>query len=141
MCYQSYSFQNKRVSLASKVLAVCAVLVAVAGQARGVSFVTRQEFNVGVNPASVAVGDFNGDGRLDLAVANEGTFPLYADGSVSVLLGNGDGSFQEPRNVGAGTVPRSVAVGDFNGDGVLDLAVANQSSADVSVLLGNDDGS
>jgi hypothetical protein len=80
------------------------------------------------------VGDFNGDGLLDLAVANYGPSP-----SVSVLLGNGDGTFQTARNFAAGGYPRSVAVGDFNGDGVLDLAVANPF-ANVSVLLGNGDG-
>src|SRR6516165_8851187 len=61
--------------------------------------------------------------------------------NVSVLLGNGDGSFQAARNFGAGFSPDSVAVGDFNGDGVADLAVANGSSANVSVLVGNGDGS
>jgi len=50
---------------------MCNVLVAAPAQARGVSFITRQEFGVGVNPASVAIGDFNGDALLDLAVANE----------------------------------------------------------------------
>jgi len=56
-------------------------------------------------------------------------------------LGNGDGSFQAPRNFAAGNTPISIAVSDFNGDGWLDLAVANQHSDDVSVLLGNGDGS
>src|SRR5262249_57760912 len=84
---------------------------------------------------SVAVGDFNGDGVLDLAVANGG----YND--VSVLLGNGDGRFEVARSFGTGSCPISVAEGDFDGDGVLDLAVANYSSNTVSVLLGNGDGS
>jgi hypothetical protein len=60
--------------------------------------------------------------------------------NVSVLLGNGDGTFQAARNFGVGSYPLSVAVGDFNGDGVPDLAVANASSNNVSVLLGNGDG-
>jgi hypothetical protein len=64
-------------------------------------------------------------------VANAGS------NTVSVLLGNGDGSFQAARSFGAGSGPRSVAVGDFNGDGRLDLAVANQNSNDVSVLINN----
>ena len=67
----------------------------------------------------VAVGDFNGDGKLDLVTANAG-----AD-DVSVLLGNGNGTFQAPTNIGIGSNPQSVAVGDFNGDGKLDLAVAD----------------
>src|SRR5260370_41205654 len=57
--------------------------------------------------------------------------------NVSVLLGNGDGSFQAPQNFGAGGGPVSVAVGDFNGGGEPDLAVANVSSNNVSVLFNN----
>jgi len=76
----------------------------------------------------VAVGDFNGDGKLDLAVADS-NYP----GSISVLLGKGDGSFQKAVSFGAGTGPTSVAVGDFNGDGRSDLAVTDSSS--VSILL------
>src|SRR5262249_42858225 len=97
-------------------------------------------FGAGTNTVSVAVGDFNGDGVQDLAVANVVTLPNSFDSSVSVLLGNGDGTFQSAVNFGAGRAPVSVAVGDFNGDGVQDLAVANAVSNDVSVLLGNGDG-
>jgi hypothetical protein len=78
----------------------------------------------------VAVGDFNGDGIPDLAVAN--------GSAVSVLLGNGDGTFQAPVSYAAGIGPIFVAAGDFNGDGKLDLAVA--ISGGVRVLLGNGDG-
>jgi hypothetical protein len=77
-------------------------------------------FDAGSRPISVAVGDFNGDGKLDLAVANLGS------NDVSVLLGNGDGSFQAPRNFPTGLEPRSVAVGDFNGDGKVDLEAVQQ---------------
>ncbi len=83
---------------------------------------------------SVAVGDFNADGKADLAVANN------SSSNVSVLLGNGDGTFQAAVNYATGPIPRSVVVGDFNGDGKTDLAVANNSSSTVSVLLGNGDG-
>ena len=93
--------------------------------------------HAGSNPTSAAVGDFNGDGKLDLAVANAGSK------NVSVLLGNGDGTFKAPVNFGA-PGPQSVAVGDFNGDGKLDLAVANYGGygnvASVSVLFGNGNG-
>ncbi len=89
---------------------------------------------------SVAVGDFNGDGIQDLAVANYGA----SSGSVSILLGNGDGTFQPPRNFSSGAESDFVAVGDVNGDGIPDLVVANENaggSGGVSVLLGNGDGS
>ena len=99
------------------------------------SFQAAKGLTAGGNPSSVVVGDFNGDGVPDLAVANTGS------NNVSVLLGNGDGSFRAARTFSAGTNPRSVAVGDFNGDGVPDLAVANTGSNNVSVLLGNGDGS
>jgi len=81
----------------------------------------------------VAVGDFKGDKKLDLVVAN-------GDGGVSVLLGNGDGSFQAPVSYPASSEPRALVVGDFNGDGKLDLVVANGDGG-VRVLLGNGDGS
>src|SRR5206468_6958219 len=93
---------------------------------------------------TVAVGDFNGDGRLDLVVSNAGV------NTVSVLLGNGDGTFQPARSFAAGPNPTSVVAGDFNGDGKLDLAIADYGSNDdsnsttvattVSVLLGKGDG-
>ena len=94
-------------------------------------------FGAGTNPSSVAVGDFNGDGKLDLAVANEG------GNNVSILLGNGNGTFKAAVNYGTGTAPGAVAVGDFNGDGKLDLVVGGVESDNVSVvsvLLGNGDG-
>src|SRR5437762_5743983 len=82
----------------------------------------------GAFPASVAVGDFNGDGRQDLAVANE-------TNNVSILLGDGAGNFSPATPFGVGSLPFSVAVGDFNGDGKQDLAVANHISNNVSILL------
>jgi hypothetical protein len=95
-----------------------------------------QVMSVGSEPHSLAVGDFNHDGHLDLVTANQG------DGTLSVLLGNGDGTFQSP-NSGSFTVgndPVAVAVGDFNNDGSLDLVAANHDDNTVSVLLGNGDG-
>src|SRR5438034_348997 len=87
-----------------------------------VSFAAAANYGAGTNPFSVAVGDFNGDGNQDLAVANSGS------ANVSILLGNGDGTFGAASNFGAGGQPHSVAVGDFNGDGNQDLAVANIGS-------------
>jgi len=92
----------------------------------------------------VAVGDFNGDGKPDLVVANSGSGQSgYSDGSVSVLLGQGDGTFHTAVNYTAGLAPRSVAVGDLNGDGKPDMAVANwgfPNVGSVSLLLGRGDG-
>jgi hypothetical protein len=100
------------------------------------SFGKPKNYAVGSYPDSVAIGDFNGDGKRDLAVANSGSK------NVSVLLGNGAGSFGKPRNFAAGAGQTSVAIGDFNGDGNPDLAVTNSGSSNsgsgnVSVLLGN----
>jgi hypothetical protein len=99
-------------------------------------------FAAGSSPFSIAVGDFNGDGTLDLVTANPGS------GNATVLLGNGSGWFNpapgSPFAVGAG--PNWVAVGDFNRDGNLDLAIANSGpilsccGGTVTVLLGNGSG-
>src|SRR2546425_244962 len=91
-------------------------------------------FDAGSSPISLAIGDLNEDGKPDLAVAN-----LSAN-TVSVLLGNGDGTFGAKTDYGTRSNPNSVAIGDLNGDGKPDLAVANYSSNTVSVLLGNGDG-
>ena len=86
-------------------------------------------------PSSVAVGDFNGDGKLDIAVTN------LNSNSVSVMLGNGDGSFGDATHFSVGDRPTAVAVGDFNLDGRPDLAVVNAASDTVTILLGKGDGS
>jgi hypothetical protein len=86
---------------------------------------------VGTNPQAIVTGDFNNDGKLDLAIANSG------DNTVTLLLGNGDGTFKEasnsPYSVGKG--PTAMTAADFNGDGKLDLAVANLTDGTVSILL------
>ena len=79
-------------------------------------FAATAKIPVATNPSSVAVGDFNGDMKSDLAVSNVG------NNSVSVLLGNGLGGFGSAVNFSVGTTPRSVVVGDFNGDLKPDLA-------------------
>lgn len=86
--------------------------------------------------AAVAVGDFNGDGKLDLALASAG------DNCVTILLGNGDGTFTQAAGspFTVGNQPSAIAIGDFDGDGKLDLAVTNQADNTVTILLGNGDG-
>src|SRR5262245_6795099 len=96
------------------------------------SFLAPVPYTVGTNPQAVATADFNGDGKLDLAVANQ------TSNTVGILLGNGDGTFQAAQNYSTGSGPRSVAVGDFNADGKLDLVTAN--AGNLSVLPGNGDG-
>src|SRR6516162_3609420 len=98
------------------------------------SFFTSPTFPVGSIPHGEAVADFNGDGKLDVAVVNEGS------NTVSVLLGNGDGTFRPKTDFATGTQPWGIAVGDFNGDGKLDLVVANRGAHSLSILLGNGDG-
>jgi type II secretory pathway component GspD/PulD (secretin) len=106
---------------------------ALAGNLAGASF-PRTDFTVGHSPDAVAVGDFNGDSKLDMAVANKG------DNTVSILLGNGNGTFQSQTTVATGLAPDAIVTGDFNGDGKLDMAVANFTDNSISILLGNGDG-
>jgi uncharacterized protein (DUF2141 family) len=96
--------------------------------------------SAGKNPISIAVGDFSNDGRKDLVVSDYGARSTGGNGSVSVLLGNGDGTFQTPITLSAGNEPFPLAVGDFNGDGRLDVAVSDFDSG-VYLFLGNGDGS
>src|SRR5438093_62035 len=103
--------------------------------AQAVSFAPKTDYGTGMQPNSVAKGDFNGDSKLDLAVAN------FAGATVSILLGTGTGSFGAKTDFGTGAGPASVAVGDFNGDGKLDLAVTNYYVDTFSILLGTGTGS
>jgi len=81
----------------------------------------------------VALGDLNGDGKLDIVVANTGS---DNDGSVSVLLGRGDGTFADSVDYPVGGFPNAVVVGDLNADGKLDVIIADSGK---SVLLGKGD--
>jgi hypothetical protein len=103
------------------------------------AFHTAQTLPVGSGPGSVVAADVNGDGHPDLVVANSG------NNTVSVLLGNGDGTFQAAQNFATGSGPSSLAVADVNGDGHLDIITGNtlenaESQDTVSVLLGNGNG-
>ncbi len=111
------------------------------------SFQAAKSYPVGTFPVGAALGDFNGDGKLDIAVANSGS------SNVSILLGNGDGTFEPAVNFDAGVAVNgiavegfSIAVADFNGDGKLDVAVFVLPNTEfsvpsaVSILFGNGDG-
>src|SRR5206468_5105903 len=85
----------------------------------------------------IAMGDFNGDGAIDLVTANE------TANTISLLLGNGDGTFLPATNLTVGTGPTTLAVGDLNGDGFADLVAANYGAATgttITVLPGKGDG-
>jgi hypothetical protein len=98
------------------------------------NFTAASSTSTGTAPQSVAMGDFNGDGKLDLAVANEGSNTVSDSNTVSILLGDGTGNFTTASSAATGEAPLSVAVGDFNGDGKLDLAAVTFDGG-VSVLL------
>ncbi len=98
------------------------------------SFPTHTQYGVPGNPVAIAHGDFNGDGKQDVATADQRL------SNVSVLLGNGDGTLQTHQEFATGSQPVSIATGDLNGDGKLDIVTANLNGNNVSVLLGNGDG-
>jgi hypothetical protein len=91
-------------------------------------------------PNFIATGDFNGDGKADLAITSYNPNYWYGPGTVRVLLGNGDGTFSQAGSITTDYAPDSIAVGDFNGDGKQDLAVSNGEHSTLTVLLGNGDG-
>ena len=99
-----------------------------------VNYATNQ--NAIPGPSSVIAADFNGDGRPDLAVVHGAN----AISSVAILLGNGNGTFQTAVNYSVALNPHSIAVADFNNDGVADIVTDNFQNDSVSVLLGNGNG-
>jgi hypothetical protein len=103
-------------------------------------FGSRLDLPVGIEPRGLALGDLNGDGTVDIAAANSYYFQPRI-GSVSVLLGHGDGTFQALPEQLAALQPWRLAILDADGDGHADLAVANAASYTVSLFFGAGDGS
>jgi hypothetical protein len=97
-------------------------------------FSTPVDYTVGTLPFANAVGDFNGDHILDIAVVN------YNSNDVSILLGNGDGTFQPAVNYVIGTEPSAITAVDLNNDGATDLAIADEIGRTVAVLINKADG-
>ena len=108
------------------------------GQGDG-AFQAAVAYAAGTTPFAVAAADLTGDGRLDLVVTNNDQTGQSISNSVSVLHGNGDGTFQAPVSYVVGSLaPAGLALGDMNGDHKIDIVTAN--SHNVSILLGDGDG-
>jgi len=127
------------------VLGLIAFLAFLGPDAMAQSYVfNNASFSTGLRPSWVMTGDFNKDGIADIATVNQcGSDPTCLTvGSVSILLGNPDGTFQTAVDyaTGSGSLPRFGMVGDFNGDGITDIAVANLGANTISILLGKGDG-
>lgn len=113
--------------------------------ANGTGFDAAQPYTVGQGPAAVAIGDVNGDGLPDIVVADNGlangSTGLGTGNTISVLRHDSSGSgFQAAQTYTVGNGPSGVAIGDINGDGWPDVAVANQNDGTVSVLYGDGQG-
>src|SRR5262249_16065028 len=106
------------------------------------TFQPHVEFATDAGPLSIVAADFNGDGALDLAADCSCGHSFFCGnpGSVSILSGNGNGTFRTPVNYDTGNFPYTVTTGDLNADGNLDLALTNLDSGNLSILLGKGDG-
>ena len=119
------------------IAAVFAFLISNSAKSGAAGFQSAVDYPVGTAPRAITSADFNGDGKLDLAVANNGN-GSGDNGGVSILPGNGDGTFQVTTNFTVGKNPVAIAASDFNMDGRSDLVVIDSSG--VGILLGNGNG-
>src|SRR5260370_11511182 len=127
------------------VLGMLAFLAFLGPDAMAQSYVfNNASVQTGLRPSLVMTGDFNKDGIADIATVNQrgSDQTCLTAGSVSILLGNPDGTFQTAVDyaTGSGSLPRFGMVGDLNGDGITDIAVANLGANTISILLGKGDG-
>ncbi len=114
----------RSVKLTASLFAVAFCLALGAAPAGALTFTPPAHYRVGSHPADLATGDLNGDGLPDIAVAVAGSDSVAGDGSVAILLATGNGRFAPPVRVPLGHAPRSIALGDLNGDGALDVVTA-----------------
>jgi hypothetical protein len=115
------------------ILTLCCAILPVHATAQNYMY-GQAGLQAGTNPAGIVAADFNGDGKLDLAVSNQ------ADNTVSVILTEPDGTFSPKVDYPVGNSPAQVVTADFNGDGIADLAVVNTGDSTVSLLFGTGGG-
>ncbi len=100
------------------------------------TFGTKVDYALGANSYGITTGDFNGDGIPDLATANTGS------NNINVFYGTGSGTFNTKTDypLAFGSIPQDITTGDFNGDGISDLATANTGSNNINVFFGTSSG-
>jgi hypothetical protein len=122
----------RRIIMRSLLCAACALVFLTLATAASAQIAFRPSYGTtGGDPVSVTTADLNGDGILDLAVANR------KSDTISILLGVGDGSFPSRKDFPTASGPVAVAAGDFNGDNKLDLAVAHEGADTIAIYLGD----